>query len=84
MYVASFGAAQYKCTDKRTAKPFNPILGETFELAHPDYKYFAEQVSHHPPVSAVHAESNHYIYTCDTNAKMSFNGTYLKAIPIGF
>lgn len=42
MYVAAFGIAQYKCTDGRLNKPFNPILGETFELIGEDYKYFAE------------------------------------------
>ena len=42
MYVAAFAAAQYKCTDQRLNKPFNPILGETFELIGKDYKYFAE------------------------------------------
>lgn len=38
-------------------KPFNPILGETFEIITPEYNYFAEQVSHHPPISACIAES---------------------------
>jgi hypothetical protein len=42
MLVAAFGIAQYKCTDNRLNKPFNPILGETFEMIGPDYKYFAE------------------------------------------
>lgn len=40
--VASFCVAQYKCTDARLNKPFNPILGETFELKGEDYTYFAE------------------------------------------
>jgi hypothetical protein len=35
------------------AKPFNPLLGETFEFVKPGkYKFFAEQVSHHPPITA--------------------------------
>lgn len=42
LLVSAFGIAQYKCTDSRLNKPFNPILGETFELIHKDYKYFAE------------------------------------------
>ncbi len=33
-------------------KPFNPILGETFQCEIGGLQYFAEQVSHHPPVSA--------------------------------
>lgn len=41
-------------------KPYNPILGETFEASYtvPETGtkiiYFAEQVSHHPPISALH------------------------------
>lgn len=85
LYVAAFGIAQYKCTDQRLNKPFNPILGETFELIGKDYKYFAEQVSHHPPVSACIAENDHYKYHMDTNTQMgiSWSGT-LKAVPIGY
>jgi oxysterol-binding protein 1 len=36
----------------RTKKPFNPMLGETYELVTEDYRFFSEQVSHHPPISA--------------------------------
>lgn len=85
MLVAAFGIAQYKCTDNRLNKPFNPILGETFELIGKDYKYFAEQVSHHPPISACIAENNHYVYHMDTNTTMGISWTgVLKAIPIGY
>ena len=39
--------------EKFPSKPFNPLLGETYELFLPGkYKFIAEQVSHHPPVSA--------------------------------
>jgi len=40
--------------DKTVTKPFNPLLGETYELVTDNYQYIAEQVSHHPPVTAVH------------------------------
>lgn len=73
LLVAAFGIAQYKCTENRLSKPFNPILGETFELIGKDYKYFAEQVSHHPPVSACIAESASYKYHMDTNTKMGIS-----------
>jgi hypothetical protein len=33
-------------------KPFNPILGETFQASFGDYEVVVEQISHHPPVSA--------------------------------
>ena len=52
MLIAAFGAAQYCCAQKRITKPFNPILGETYEFVCSKFKYFGEQVSHHPPVTA--------------------------------
>lgn len=44
----------------RLKKPFNPILGETYELVLDEFKCVAEQVSHHPPVSAYHIEGRNY------------------------
>lgn len=81
LLVIAFSISQYKGPDNRLYKPFNPILGETYELLTPEYRYFAEQVSHHPPVTALHSESDSWIYSCDTDAKVVFNGTYVKAIP---
>jgi len=37
-------------------KPFNPILGETFEMVTEKVKFVAEQVSHHPPITAFQYE----------------------------
>lgn len=31
-YVAAFSVAQYGLTMNRVSKPFNPMLGETFEM----------------------------------------------------
>lgn len=37
--------------------PLNPVLGETLQLELPDgTKYFAEQTSHHPPISNFYLE----------------------------
>jgi len=41
----------------RTKKPFNPILGETYEYVTEKRRFYAEQVSHHPPVTAYNLES---------------------------
>ena len=52
--------------EKFPSKPFNPLLGETYELVLPGkYKFLAEQVSHHPPVSAFHhiGESGYVRYS---------------------
>lgn len=34
-------------------KPFNPILGETFQAVIGDYEVGVEQISHHPPITAI-------------------------------
>ena len=39
-------------------KPFNPILGETFEFILGGIPIYMEQVSHHPPISAVYAKTD--------------------------
>lgn len=84
LLVTAFGVAQYNCTDKRLSKPFNPILGETYELLGEDYKYFAEQVCHHPPISATVAENENYLYNANTHTTMSISWSgYLIAKPIG-
>lgn len=36
MYVAAFAASSYSSTVGRTRKPFNPLLGETFEFVSPE------------------------------------------------
>jgi hypothetical protein len=43
LWVMGFAMGPYACME-RTWKPFNPILGETFELEHEGIKFFAEQV----------------------------------------
>lgn len=50
--------ATYSC--RLPKKPFNPMLGETYELVTEDYRFFGEQVSHHPPVSAFIQEGRGY------------------------
>lgn len=64
LYVAAFAASEYASTIGRVAKPFNPLLGETHEYVRPDkgYRFFVEQVSHHPPVAALWAESAKWDY----------------------
>lgn len=47
---------------KGLKKPYNPVLGETFrcQWLHPNGSktfYIAEQVSHHPPVSAFYVSN---------------------------
>ena len=40
--IAIYVLTQYADVKGRTRKPFNPILGETYELIQPDWRYFSE------------------------------------------
>jgi len=70
---------------ERPWKPFNPILGETFEYYKPDkgIKYLAEQVSHHPPIGASHAENDLWTYDLVSAPKTKFLGNSVDVYPIG-
>jgi hypothetical protein len=84
LYIAAFGVAQYHCSSCRMNKPFNPILGETFEYEKPgEYRYIAEQVSHHPPISVGHAENEHYEIWMNTFMKSQFWGKSMEVKPLG-
>jgi len=76
VYVAAYAASEYASTIGRVAKPFNPLLGETFEYVRPDkgYRFFVEQVSHHPPIGAAWAESakwDYYVSSSTPNCLLS-------------
>jgi hypothetical protein len=85
VYVAAFAASEYASTIGRVAKPFNPLLGETFEYARPDknYRFFIEQVSHHPPIGAAWAESPHWTYWGESAVKSKFYGKSFDINPLG-
>ena len=76
VYVAAFAASEYASTTGRVAKPFNPLLGETYEYVRPDkgYRFVIEQVSHHPPVGAAHAEAERWDYWGESAIKSKFYG----------
>lgn len=85
LYVAAFAASEYASTIGRVAKPFNPLLGETFEYARPDknYRFFIEQVSHHPPIGAAWAESPKWTYYGESAVKSKFYGRSFDINPLG-
>ncbi|GME58719.1 oxysterol binding protein [Neofusicoccum parvum] len=85
VYVAAFAASEYASTIGRVAKPFNPLLGETFEYARPDkgFRFFVEQVSHHPPIGAAWAESSKWDYYGESAVKSKFYGKSFDINPLG-
>ena len=60
LYIVVFLISQYSLSDMRIKKPFNPLLGETFEYYDQErqFTYVSEQVSHHPPISAMYCYSD--------------------------
>ncbi|EUC37698.1 hypothetical protein COCCADRAFT_84831, partial [Bipolaris zeicola 26-R-13] len=85
LYVAAFAASEYASTIGRVAKPFNPLLAETYEYARPDkgYRFFIEQVSHHPPIGAAYAESKKWDYYGESAVKSKFYGKSFDINPLG-
>ncbi|GAA97411.1 hypothetical protein E5Q_04089 [Mixia osmundae IAM 14324] len=84
-YVAAFAMSNYSSTIGRIAKPFNPMLSETFEYVRLErhYRYISEQVSHHPPISACIAESPDWSYFGEVDAKSKFLGKSFEIRPTG-
>ncbi|XP_034084221.1 oxysterol-binding protein-related protein 3 isoform X2 [Gymnodraco acuticeps] len=86
VYIATFVVSGYASSYYRTGgKPFNPLLGETYECDRPDkgFTFVAEQVSHHPPISACHAESKNFIFWQDVRCKNKFWGKSMEILPVG-
>jgi len=87
-WVAAFGVGVYASVE-RTWKPFNPILGETFTLPLMNEEgaeegvYLAEQVSHHPPIGAAHAENPYWTYDIVSCPKSKFLGNSIEIYPVG-
>uniref|UniRef100_A0A8C0IK95 Oxysterol-binding protein n=1 Tax=Chelonoidis abingdonii TaxID=106734 RepID=A0A8C0IK95_CHEAB len=86
-YVAAFTVSSYSTTVFRTSKPFNPLLGETFELDRLEengYRSLCEQVSHHPPAAAHHAHSRHgWTLRQEIKITSKFRGKYISIMPLG-
>uniref|UniRef100_A0A4W3HH89 Oxysterol-binding protein n=1 Tax=Callorhinchus milii TaxID=7868 RepID=A0A4W3HH89_CALMI len=86
VFVAAFAVSAYASTYYRAgSKPFNPVLGETYECVREDkgFRFIAEQVSHHPPISACNAESKNFVFWQDVRWKNKFWGKSIEIVPIG-
>ncbi|XP_030631614.1 oxysterol-binding protein-related protein 1 isoform X2 [Chanos chanos] len=85
--VAAFAVSAVASQWERTGKPFNPLLGETYELIRDDlgFRWISEQVSHHPPISAFHAEglNDDFVFHGSIYPKLKFWGRTLEAEPRG-
>eukprot|EP00347_Sterkiella_histriomuscorum_P000861 403374240 len=79
--VATYTTTRYSSVIGRMQKPFNSLLGETFELVTQKYRYFSEQVCHHPPINAFHCENSFYEVFSQASTSMRFNGRSVLFAP---
>eukprot|EP00041_Stephanoeca_diplocostata_P024463 m.620327 g.620327 ORF g.620327 m.620327 type:complete len:530 (-) comp22534_c0_seq7:96-1685(-) len=86
LYVAAFAVSGYAATYFRGGrKPFNPLLGETYDYVCPEkkFRFVAEQVSHHPPMSAGYATSPKWEVSQESGGETKFRATCLRILPQG-
>ncbi|CDS00049.1 related to OSH3-Member of oxysterol-binding protein family [Sporisorium scitamineum] len=84
--VGAFAVSGYASTKLRASrKPFNPLLGETYECVREDkhLKFLAEKVVHQPPVVAFYAEGKGWKAQGWSVVKNKFWGKSLELIPEG-
>lgn len=85
-YVAAFTISSYSTTANRTGKPFNPLLGETYECDRTDdlgWRCLSEQVSHHPPMAAQYCEGRGWRSWQEFTMTSKFRGKYIQVVPLG-
>ncbi|QQP41131.1 Oxysterolbinding proteinrelated protein 2like, partial [Caligus rogercresseyi] len=84
-FVTTFAVSSLASNHERLGKPFNPLLGETYQLRNGDVRILCEQVGHHPPVSAFHAEhpEGNFIFHGAIHPKVKFWGKSVEFSPKG-
>lgn len=86
VHVAAFAMSSYASGRARAdRKPFNPMLGETFEWLDTsrDLRFVAEKVSHRPLILACHAATPAWEWWQEQRAKTKFWGKSVEYIPAG-
>ena len=73
-YISAFIIGELFLNLGRSLKPFNPIIGETYEYFDNDkkFRFYSEQVSHKPQVNAYIAETPEFACYGDTLNSNSF------------
>lgn len=88
IYVTAFAVSylsSIRVKERAIRKPFNPMLGETFELVREDrgFRFLAEKVSHRPVRVAYQAESEHWTLTQSPIPTQKFWGKSAELITEG-
>ncbi|KAH9864135.1 hypothetical protein J1614_010069 [Plenodomus biglobosus] len=79
VYMAAFAISAFsnsRVKDRAIRKPFNPMLGETYELVREDkgYRFFAEKVVHRPVRMACQAEAQEWTFIQSPTPTQKFWG----------
>ncbi|CAD8094503.1 unnamed protein product [Paramecium sonneborni] len=64
-------------------KPFNPILGETFQGFYDNCPIYCEQISHHPPICAIQMFGRQYRIDAQLELIANFNSNSVVGRNIG-
>lgn len=82
-YILAGFFMYYAHTINRIKKPFNSLLGETYEYIENDLRMIVEQVSHHPPVCAFYCTCDDFILEGFFHMAIKFSYKGLSATPAG-
>ena len=88
IYVTTFAISSLsalRVKERAIRKPFNPMLGETFELIREDrgFRFLAEKVSHRPVRMACQAESEKWSFSQSPLPTQKFWGKSIEVITEG-
>lgn len=88
LYICAFAISSFSSSrvrERAIRKPFNPMLGETFELVREDrgFRFIAEKISHRPVRMACQAESENWTFTQAPMPTQKFWGKSAELITEG-
>jgi oxysterol-binding protein-related protein 3/6/7 len=88
IFVTAFAIsslANSRVKERAIRKPFNPMLGETFELVREDkgFRFVAEKVSHRPVQLALHAEAQDWAFAQSPLPSQKFWGKSAEIVTEG-
>lgn len=88
LYVTAFAISPFsnaRVKERSIRKPFNPMLGETYEIVREDknFRFVSEKVSHRPVQLAYHAEGKEWIFAQSPLPSQKFWGKSSEIITEG-
>lgn len=88
LYISAFAISNFsgsRVKERALRKPFNPMLGETFEFVREDkgFRFVGEKVSHRPVRMASQAESEHWTFLQAPAPVTKFWGKSMEVNTVG-